>query len=125
MLLFIFLKVVADVPGCRSPHLAYQTLVERLMAKVGLGDTPQVARQKRIAEQTAAIEYWNRRVAERRAMWDARMRDAFDKNLNVINESVNDYTLMLQQNPEDEITGEMLDSALDEKMNLLREFAEL
>ena len=32
---------------------------------------------------------------------------------------------MLQQNPEDEITGEMLDSAMDEKMNLLREFAEL
>jgi hypothetical protein len=107
----------------RSPE--DQTLFERLMAKVGLGDTPQMARQKRITEQTAAIEYWNRRVVERRTMWDARMRDAFDKNLNVINESVNDYTLMLQQNPEDEITGEMLDSALDEKMNLLREFAEL
>jgi hypothetical protein len=53
------------------------------------------------------------------------MRDAFDKNLNVINESVNDYTLILQQNPEDEITGEMLDSALDEKMDMLRKFAEL
>lgn len=102
-----------------------QSLVERLMAKVGLIDTPQKAREKRIAEQNAAIEYWNRRVQERRVMWDARMREAFDKNLNVINESVNDYTLMLQQNPEDEITGEMLDSALDDKMNLLREFSEL
>jgi hypothetical protein len=102
-----------------------QTLVERLMAKVGLVDTPQKARERRIAEQEAAIEYWTRRVQERRATWDARMRDAFDKNLNVINESVNDYTLILQQNPEDEITGEMLDSALDEKMDMLRKFAEL
>jgi len=33
--------------------------------------------------------------------------------------------LILQQNPEDEITGEMLDSALDEKMDMLRKFAEL
>jgi hypothetical protein len=53
------------------------------------------------------------------------MREAFDKNLNVINESVNDYTLILQQNPEDEITGEMLDSALEDKVELLRDFAEL
>lgn len=112
----------ADLVGRSAEN---QTLFERLMAKVGLIDTPQMAREKRVAEQRAAIEYWDRRVQERRAMWDARMREAFDKNLNIINESVNDYTLMLQQNPEDEITGEMLDSALDEKMSLLREFADL
>jgi hypothetical protein len=102
-----------------------QTTIERFMAKVGLTDTPQKARQRRIAEQNAAIEYWSRHVQERRTQWDARMRDAFDRNLNVLNESVNEYTLILQQNPDDEITGEMLDSALDEKMNLMREFAEL
>ena len=102
-----------------------QTVIERLMARVGLIDTPQKAREKRIAAQLATIDYWNRRVEQRRAQWDARMREAFDKNLNVINESVNDYTLILQQNPEDEITGEMLDSALEDKVELLRDFAEL
>ena len=102
-----------------------QTLAERMMAKVGLIDTPQTAREKRIAEQQALIEYWNRRVQERRSQWDARMREAFDRNLNIINESVNDYQVILQQNPEDDITGEMLDSALDEKTSLLRQFAEL
>ena len=102
-----------------------QTMLERLMAKVGLADSPQKARERRLAQQTAAIEYWNRRVLERREQWDARIRDAFDKNLNLINESVGEYTLILQQDPDDEITGEMLDSALDDKMNLLREFAEL
>jgi hypothetical protein len=102
-----------------------QTTIEKLMSRVGLIDTPQMARERRLAEQKAAIEYWNKRVDVRRAQWDARMREAFDRNLNIINESVNDYTMILQQNPEDEITSEMLDSALDEKMNLLREFAEL
>ena len=102
-----------------------QTMLERLMAKVGLADSPQKERERRLAQQNAAIEYWNNRVLERRLQWDERMRDAFDKNLNLINESVNEYTVILQQDPEDQITGEMLDSALDDKMSLLREFAEL
>lgn len=102
-----------------------QTLAERLMAKLGLIDTPQKARERRLAEQQAVIDYWNKRVQERRSQWDARMREAFDRNLNVIDESVHDYKVILQQNPDDEITGEMLDSALDEKTSLLRQFAEL
>ena len=102
-----------------------QTTMEKLMARFGLIDTPQKAREKRIATQQVAIEYWNKRVEERRAQWDAKMREAFDRNLNIIDESVNDYTMILEKNPDDEITGEMLDSALDEKMQLLREFAEL
>jgi hypothetical protein len=102
-----------------------QTTLEKFMARFGLIDTPQKARERRLTEQQAAIEYWDRRVRERRAQWNAVMQEKFDKNLNIINESVNDYTRILQQNPDDEITGEMLDSAMDEKMQLLREFAEL
>ena len=102
-----------------------RSLVERLMAKVGLVDSPQKARERRIAEQQAAIDYWTRRVEQRRATWDARMQEAFDKNLNIMDESVNDYTLILQQNPEDEITSEMLNSVLDEKMEMLRRFSDL
>lgn len=108
-----------------SRSVESQTLFERMMAKIGIIDTPQQARIRRIAEQKAAIEYWNHRVEERRAMWDARMREAFDRNLNIINESVNDYTVILEKDPDDEITGEMLDSALQDKVDLLRTFAEL
>ena len=113
----------ADDYLSRSPES--QTFAERLMAKVGLVDTPQKAREKRLAEQQAVIDYWNKRVQERRSQWDARMREAFDRNVNIIDQSVNDYTIILKQNPDDEITGEMLDSALDEKTSLLRQFAEL
>lgn len=101
------------------------TTFEKLLGKAGLIETPQQARERRIRELQAAIEYWNQRVELRRSQWDARMREAFDRNLNVINESVSDYQAILEQDPEDDITGEMLDSALDEKMNLLREFSEL
>jgi hypothetical protein len=118
-----YLAPSADDYATRSAES--QTTFERILARFGLIETPQKARERRLAQQNAAIDYWNRRVQERRAMWDTKMREAFDKNLNIINESVNDYTMILQQNPDDEITSEMLDSALDEKMNLLREFAEL
>ena len=53
------------------------------------------------------------------------MRDAFDRNLSVIDESVIEYTTILQENPDDELTGEMLDTVLNDKMDLLREFSEL
>lgn len=102
-----------------------QTTFEKLMAKVGLADTPQKARERRIKEQQAAIEYWNQRVAARRVMWDRNVSDAFDRNMHEIDSAVNEYTLILQKDPQDDLSGEMLDSALNEKMNLLREFSEL
>ncbi len=104
---------------------ASQTTIEKLMSKVGLMETPYEARERRLKEQQAAIDYWNQRVMQRRAMWDKNLRDAFDRNLNVIDQSVNEYTLILQKDPDDELSGEMLDSALKEKMDLLREFSEL
>ena len=61
----------------------------------------------------------------RREQWDGMTRDAFDRNLQVIDESVKDYTMILQQDPEDELSGEMLDSVLTDKMNLLRDFSDL
>ena len=102
-----------------------QTTFERLLSKVGLTDTPQAARQKRLAEQQAAIDYWNKRVQTRRAMWDDDLRRGFDRNLQAIDQAVFEYKQTLELNPDDELSGEMLDSVMNEKMNLLREFSEL
>ena len=92
---------------------------------MGLTDTPQAARQKRLREQQATIDYWNQRVQMRRAMWDDNLRRGFDRNLQAIDQAVFEYQQTLEQNPEDELSGEMLDSVMTEKMNLLREFSEL
>ena len=102
-----------------------QTTFEKFAGKIGLIETPQQARARRIKQQQAAIEYWNNRVQVRRVQWDKNMRDAFDRNLNEIDQAVDEYTLILQKDPQDDLSGEMLDSALTEKMNLLREFSDL
>lgn len=104
---------------------ATQTTFEKVLSKIGLLDTPTQARERRMKEQQAAIEYWNVRVQSRRNQWDRITREAFDRNLQVIDESLNDYKVILQQDPDDDLSGEMIDSVLTDKMNLLRDFADL
>ncbi|MEP7149003.1 MAG: zf-HC2 domain-containing protein [Acidobacteriota bacterium] len=108
-----------------SRSTASQTTFEKILSKVGLSETPLQARERRTREQQAAIEYWTKRVQQRRGQWDVKIRDAFDRNLHLIDESVSEYKIILQENPEDDLTGEMLDAVLNDKMDLLREFSDL
>jgi negative regulator of sigma E activity len=102
-----------------------QTPFEKIAGKLGFMETPEQARARRYNEQKAVIDYWNNRVQARRAVWDRNVRDAFDRNLNEIDQAVSEYTLILQRDPQDDLSGEMLDSALNEKIDLLREFSDL
>lgn len=108
-----------------SRSAATQTTFEKVLSKVGLIETPQQSRDRRLRQQMAAISYWDNRVQTRRAQWDARTREAFDRNLQVINESLDQYNVILQQDPEDELSVEMLDSVMNDKMSLLRDFSDL
>jgi len=101
------------------------SLFDRALGKIGIIETPQQTRENRVKEQQSAIDYWNKRVAAKRANWAANLREAFDRNLNEIDQTVFEYNRILQENPDDDLSGEMLDSALNEKMALLREFSEL
>lgn len=101
------------------------SIVEKFLGKLGLVETPQQVREKRIKECQAAIDYWNQRAQTRRTQWNAQLREAFDRNLREIDEAVAEHKQVLMQNPQDEISGEMLDSSMNEKVELLREFAEL
>jgi predicted anti-sigma-YlaC factor YlaD len=114
-----------DILAHKSLSDSAPTFLDKALGKLGLVETPDQIRERRITEQTALIDYWNKRVEARRAQWDANLRDAFDRNLNEINQAVNEYTLILQENPQDELSTEMLDSAMTEKVDLLREFSEL
>jgi hypothetical protein len=79
----------------------------------------------RMRKQRLAIEYWNQRVEQRKAYWNQQMREAFDRNMSVIDQAVNYSRDELNRNPHDEVSEEMLNSALNDKMELLREFADL
>jgi hypothetical protein len=92
--------------------------------------TPTVSQAKfnlndRKWQQQQTISYWNTRVATNRARWSPQMRDTFDRNLNVIDQALNDSLNELNKNPHDEVSEEMLNAALNEKIALLKEFSEL
>lgn len=109
-----------------SAHTATKPSVfEKLISKIGLVETRQQDREQRVREQQEAIDYWNARVQARRQQWDARTREAFDRNLRVIDESLAEYSTILARDPDDDLSGEMFDSVLHEKVDLLRDFSDL
>lgn len=79
----------------------------------------------RYRQQQQIIDYWNQRVELNKARWNTDMRDTFERNLSVIDAAVNDSLKQLNQNPHDEVSEEVLTTALNDKLQLLREFAEL
>jgi hypothetical protein len=88
---------------------------------------PETARSpnKLNHDQSVAIEYLMKRVEERKGRWNPRMREAFDRNLGIIDATVSDSLKELNESPHDEISEEALNAALRDKMELLREFSEL
>jgi hypothetical protein len=79
----------------------------------------------RLSQQEQSIAYWNQRVEFNKARWNPQMRETFDRNLKVIDEAVNDSLEALRKSPHDDVSEEMLNAALNEKVSLLKEFAEL
>lgn len=72
----------------------------------------------------ASLRYWEQRVAASKASWNPRMRASFDRSVYVLDQSVKDSLDDLQKNPHDEVAEEMLNAALRDKIELLREFGE-
>lgn len=71
-----------------------------------------------------SMQYWEQRVAARKASWNPRMRASFDRSVSVLDQTVSESLNDLRQNPHDEVAEEMLNSALRDKIELLREFGE-
>jgi len=78
----------------------------------------------RVRQQQFDINYWNQRVELRKGRWSSRVRDAFEKNLSAVDRAVMESRQQLMQNPHDEISEEMLNAALNEKMELLKDFSD-
>lgn len=100
-------------------------VIDRVLIKFGFSESPAEKLERRLRERQAAIDYWNAKVQVRRMQWDRTTREAFDRNLRAIDESLFEYTNILQSDPEDQLSEEMLDAVLNDKMNLLRDFAAL
>ncbi|MFN2452663.1 MAG: zf-HC2 domain-containing protein [Pyrinomonadaceae bacterium] len=75
--------------------------------------------------QQMKIEYLNQRLEQRMARWSPQTREAFMRNMQVIDQAMHDSYVELQRNPHDEVSEEMLNAALNDKLELLKEFSDL
>ena len=53
------------------------------------------------------------------------MREVFDRNMRVIDQAVANSLDELKRNPHDEISEQMLNESLNDKLALLKEFSDL
>ena len=79
----------------------------------------------RFSQRRQVIDYWNQRVELNKARWSAEMRETFERNMKVIDQTVADSLNELQRNPHDEISEQMLNESLNDKLALLKEFSDL
>ena len=124
------------------PQLAASTvaivLLVSLVTVVGLrrfggyGGPPNPAPQAeasnindRIWQRRQVIDYWNQRVELNKARWSPEMRETFERNMEVIDQAVADSMNELKLNPHDEVSEQMLNESLNDKLSLLKEFSDL
>ncbi|HJP91186.1 MAG TPA: zf-HC2 domain-containing protein [Pyrinomonadaceae bacterium] len=79
----------------------------------------------RVWQRQQVINYWNERVELNKARWSPDMRATFERNLKVIDQTVADSLNDLNRNPHDEVSEQMLNEALNDKLALLKEFSDL
>ena len=79
----------------------------------------------RIWQRRQVIDYWNQRVELNKARWSPEMRETFERNMQVIDQAVANSLDELKRNPHDEISEQMLNESLNDKLALLKEFSDL
>ena len=75
--------------------------------------------------QQQQIKFLTEVVEQRKAHWNPQVRVDFERNLDLLDETVNESLQRLAQHPHDDVTEEMLNAALNDKMQLLKEFSDL
>ena len=75
--------------------------------------------------QQQVISYWNQRIEVNKVRWSPEMRATFDRNMKFIDEAVGNALEDLKRNPHDEVSEQMLNEALNDKLTLLQDFSDL
>jgi Putative zinc-finger len=80
---------------------------------------------ERVWQRQQVINYWNQRIELNKTRWSPQMRETFERNLLVIDQAVTQSLNELNRNPHDEISEQMLNESLNDKLSLLKEFSDL
>jgi Putative zinc-finger len=79
----------------------------------------------RVWQRQQVINYWNQRIEQNKARWSQDVRDSFDRGLLVVDQQVATSLEELKRNPHDEISEQTVNEAMNEKLELLKAFADL
>lgn len=94
----------------------------------GFGDnTPVLATSinynEYVRRQQSDIKYWQQRVEENKDRLPPRMLESLDRTLVRLDEDVSYSLDELRRNPQDEVSEQMLNRALQDKLEILRELS--
>ena len=115
----VLLVSLVTVVGLRRWQTTTPVIVDRL------SDSANASITDRVWQRQQVINYWNQRIEVNKARWSSDMRATFDRNMRVIDQAVNDSMNELNRNPHDEVSEQMLNEALNDKLALLKEFSDL
>jgi len=104
--------------------------VRRFGSNTPVDSTPQSLAEissvaDRVWQRQQVINYWNQRIELNKARWSPEMRATFERNMQVIDQAVSQSLNELNRNPHDEISEQMLNESLNDKLALLKEFSDL
>lgn len=117
IMLFVALATVVGLRNLETPTVAVTT--------TGSDQSDLSSINDRMWQQQQVINYWNQRIELNKARWSPQMRETFDRNMKVIDQAVSESLNELHRNPHDEISEQMLNESLNDKLSLLKEFADL
>ena len=95
------------------------------LTATGNGGSKVFEPRDRLWQQQQEINYLIQVVDQHKAHWNPQVRADFERNLNLLDETVNESLEKLSERPHDDVTEEILNSALSDKMQLLKEFSDL
>lgn len=115
----VLLVSLVTVVGLRRWQTTTPVIADRL------SDSANASITDRVWQRQQVINYWNQRIEVNKARWSPDMRATFDRNMRVIDQAVNDSMNELNLNPHDDVSEQMLNEALNDKLALLKEFSDL
>ena len=81
--------------------------------------------KERIWQQQQVINYWNQRVELKKVRWSPEMREAFERTLSALDQDVANSLNELSRNPHDEVSEQLLNKSLNDKVAFLKDFSDL
>jgi hypothetical protein len=79
----------------------------------------------RVRQRQQVINYWSQRIELNKARWSQDVRDSFAQSLLAIDQQLSTSLEELKRNPHDPFYEQTLDEAMNEKLQLLKDFSDL